>query len=155
MLLLAQRERFESLKEKERIKGAHARADVTQQLNAHFDNERDVAQTWKIPEDLPKFQPVVTRVWLSKLGEFSIVPFELSRIDDDATNGSAMPAYILGRRGHNDIRAVFNRSHHTGADGVVHDERQPCLARDFGERVKVRHVQFGVANGFGEQGARF
>ena len=51
VLALAQRQRLQPLDEEERVERADRRPDVAQQLHAHLDDERHIAQPGEFAED--------------------------------------------------------------------------------------------------------
>ena len=150
MLALAQRQRLQPLQEQERVERTEARPDVAQQLHPRLDDERHVAQAGEVAEHLPELQPMIARVRLRELRELAVVPLELARIHNHPANRGAVAADILGRRGDNDVRPVINGPHQADAHGVIHHQRHAGVVRDLGQRLEVRHVQFGIADGLRE-----
>jgi hypothetical protein len=89
--LPAQAERLEALQEQERAERVHARAEVAQDLHAQLDGERERAK------GLREDEPVVPLGRLGERREFAGArPIELARVDDDASDGRAVPADPLG-----------------------------------------------------------
>ena len=120
MLVLPQRQRFQSLEKQEGVERAERRANITQQGDARLEDERHVAHPGNIAQRVPIDQPVVTGIRRRELGELAIVPLELARIDDHAADRRAVSADVLRRRGRNDVRAEVKRPHQAHAHRVVH-----------------------------------
>lgn len=94
------------------------------------------------PERLDRLRPyrtVIARVGLVEHREAYCVllPIEVSAVDDDAADGSAMAADIFRRRVHADGGAVLDRLAQHRASRVVHDQGHaqfPADAGDLGDR---------------------
>ena len=150
----AQRQRLQPLQELECVEGAQRRAEIAQQLHAHFDDEGDIARSGDVAQGVPKNEAVVARVGLGELGEFAVVPLEVAAIHDYAADGGAVPADVFRGGKHDDVRAMLDGFHEADAHGVVHHERDARLMGDGRERLEIRHVELRVADGLGVNGAR-
>ena len=96
---------------------------------------------------------MIARIGLGEFGELAVVPLELAGVHDDAADARAVAADVFCGGGGKDVHAVINRPHQADADGVVHHQRNAGLVGDFGQRLEVRHVEFGIADGLGVEGA--
>ena len=78
----------------------------------------------------------------------SVVPRELAAVDDDAADGGAVAAHELGERMHDDIRAVIERAGDVGrSEGVIDDQRNAVLVRDFRYRLDIENIAARIADG--------
>ena len=91
---------------------------------------------------------MIARIGFGERGELPIVPAELTGIDDDATDGVAMPSYVLGGGMDDDVRSMVDRSYQPDSGGVVDNDRYAVLVCDLGYRVEIRYVQLRVAYRF-------
>ena len=122
MPLHAQREGLDALQEHPGIVGRDARAEVAERDHAHADGEGDRAKRTNVrgPADA-----VVAGVGLRHEREFFRVPIELSRVNDDASDGCAVAAHPFCERVNDDIRAVVQRTREVGrAEGRIDHERE-------------------------------
>ena len=154
MLLLPQRQRFQSLQKQERVERTQRRADVAQQRDAHFQDERHVAHAGDVAQGVPVFQTVIARIGFGEFGELAVVPLEFAGVHDHAADARAVTADVFRGRRDNDVRAKVKRPHQADTDRVVHNERKPGLVCDFRDCLKVRHVELRIADGLDVNGAR-
>ena len=76
------------------------------------------------------------------------LPVELARLNDDAAEGSAVSADELGRGMNNDVSAVLDGSDQIrSTEGIVHNYGQAVLMSDSCDRVDVRDIAVGIAEG--------
>ena len=155
MLLLPQRQGFQAQQELVRVERTQRRADVAQQRDADFQDERDIAQSGHVAQRIPVYQAVIARIRLGEFRELAVVPLEFAGIHDHAADAGAVAADVFGGGRGEDVRAVINRPHQADADGVVHDQRNAVFVRDLGKDLEVRHVELGIADRFDINGARF
>ena len=100
-------------------------------------------------------EAVVRRVGLGEVLEAAgSGPVELAGVDDDAADGGAVAAEELGGGVDHDVGAPLDGPHQRrrGA-GVVDDQRQAVLVGDGGELLDVGHVELGIAERLGVDGA--
>ena len=140
----AQAQRLDAEQELLRREGAHAGAQVAQDLDAHAQDPGQRA------EGVEKFQAVEARGRLVHLREARGRggPVELAAVDDDAADGGAVAADPLGRAVQHDVGAVVERAAEVaaGAEGVVDDDGHALGVRDADDGLEVRHVVARVAD---------
>ena len=153
VLLLAQRQRLEPLKEEPRVERTQGRADVSKELDAHFEDEGDVSHITEVCEHVPELEAVIAGVGLRELGEFPVAPVEFAPVDDDAAYRRAVAADILRRRSGKNVGSVVQGPHETDADRIVDDERDTGVMGDFCESLEIGHVELRVADGLRINGA--
>src|SRR5262249_47159963 len=84
-----------------------------------------------------------------------LLPREVSTIDDDSAECSAMSTHELRQRMHHDIRAIFDRSQQNRRrHRVVHDQWDAVLVRDTGQRLNVANISRRISNTFAKNRAR-
>ena len=151
MPLHAQRKRLHSLQNQEGVEGAERRARVAQRHRARPTDIRRGTQRFCIDD------AVVARLWLGELIELVAMrsPVEDAAIDQDAGDGRAQPAQVLGGGMQDDVAAIFHRlAERRGRHGVVDDDWHAVRMRHIGDGCQVGDIASGIADRFAEDGAR-
>ena len=82
-------------------------------------------------------EAVVRHVGLGEAGELAVTPVEVTAVDDDAADGGAVAADVLGGRVDDDVGAVLERTVEVGLEGGVIDDQRHAdflgYLGDFGE----------------------
>ena len=143
----AQSQRFDALQNQERVEGRNRRAHVAQRHDAGTADVGSGAECFGIDD------AVVGHVRFVETLELRLVlgPRELAAIDDDAADGIAMAAEVLGQGMDDDVGAVLERAAQVRrGHGVVDDDRHAMLVGDLGELFEVGDVAERVADRFAE-----
>ena len=143
MPLHAQTERLQPLQQQERIERGLARADVAQDLDPGFGDERTGAERCEL-------HAVIGGIRLGEVGEPPRSgPVEIAAVDDHAADGCAVAADELGGGMQHDVRAPFEWPAEIGrGEGVVYHQRDARLARDGRNFRKRKHVDARIAERF-------
>src|SRR5687767_12800871 len=98
MLALPQGQGFQPLEEQKRVERAYGRTQITKQMHARLDDERNVAQPGKVAEHVPINDAMVAWIGFGELRELAVVPIKLPGIHDDSAQRRAVAADVFGRR---------------------------------------------------------
>ena len=92
---------------------------------------------------------MVAGAGLGEVGELTIRPVELPRVDDRTTHRSTVAAEVLRQRIDDDIRAVLDRLEEDRRQRVIHHQRQAMRMGDVGHGTDVDEVQLRVPQRLG------
>ncbi len=92
---------------------------------------------------------MVARVRFGELGEFPVVPFEVTGIDDHTSDRIAMTVDVLCSGKDNNIDTVLDRAHKPDTGGVVDHEGDSRIMGDLCYGFKIRDIKFRVPDGLG------
>ena len=148
MAIEAERKRFDTLQQQERIERGNSSTFVSEENRTHVDGVGSSAGGHK--------RETVARVLFSELRELAALgPVELTAIHDDTAESRAVTTDELGCGMHHDVGTVFNRANQVrSTEGVVDDQRNLVLVSDFGDSVDIRNVGMRVAESFDEDELR-
>ena len=62
-----------------------------------------------------------------------------------------MSAQPLGEGVDDDVRTMIDGTLQIGAEGGIHDQRQPMIVRNFGDGLDISYIQTGIAHRFAEE----
>lgn len=137
------RKSLETLKQKERAEGVLARSQVTQDDDSEVDGKSDGS------ESVPELETVVTGRRFSELRELAaLAPVELSAVNNNTTDGSAVTTDPLGSRVNNHISTVLNGADKvsTGTESVVDNQGNAGIVGNLGNSSNVVNEVLWVGN---------
>ena len=137
------RERLQPLQHEEAIGRADAAPEVAQPLDTSTCDEGGRAEGLTVDE------PVVTGAGLGEVGELTIRPVELSRVNDRTAHRGTVAAEVLRQRIDDDIRAVLDGLEEDRRQRVIHHQREAMCMGDIGYGTDVDEVQLGVPQRLG------
>ena len=144
-----QRQRLHALQDQERVERREHAAEVAQPFDAQLGGEAVLAEV------VPEAQVAVGGDGLGHHGEVAVVPREPAGVDDRAGDRRAVTAEVLGGAVDDDVGAVVERAAQVRArERGVHDQREPGLVGDVGERFEVRDRARRVGDDLGVEQLR-
>ena len=151
LALEAQGQRLQPLNELESVLRAEREAIVPLHGHPSLKDEGDR------PQRLHRLDPdgtVVAGIGLVEQREPGCVtlPVEAATVEDDATDGGAMTADILGGRVNDDVGAVLDRLADDRRRRVVDDQRNAQLLADLRDFTDREDLQLRVRQGLAEEG---
>ena len=149
MALHAQVEGFNPLQNEKRVERRKAGTGVAQALYAGLQDECEIGERSGIGK------AVVGRIGLDKVAEApGLGPVKFAAVDDDAGDAVAVSAEEFCGRMDDDIRAPLDGiAQDRRGDRVIDDERNAIFVRDGCELFQVDHIELGIAERFGIDGA--
>ncbi len=147
--LHAQVKSFNSLQNEKRVERREAGTGVAQALYSGFQDKGEIRECSGIGE------AVIGRIGLDKVAKAAgLGPVKFATVDDDAGDAVAVSAEEFCGRMDDDIRAPLDGIAKDGrGNRVIDDERQAMFMRDGREFFQVDHIELGIAEGFGIDGA--
>ena len=95
---------------------------------------------------------MIAGLWLRHQWEFVRLPVKFTRVHHDTPNPIAMSAQPLGEGVDDDVRTMIDGTLQIrGAEGGIHDQRQPMIVRNFGDGLDISYIQPWIAHRFAEE----
>ena len=130
---------LQPLDEDEAICWAQAAPQVTQPFDTSTDDERSR------PEGLAIAQAVVAWAGLSEVGELTIGPVKLTRVDDRTTHRCTIPTEVLRQRIDHDVSTMLNRTAEHRRQRIVYDQGEGVCVCHVRHRCDVHEVELRIA----------
>ncbi len=140
-------QRLKPEKEEPCIERAEDRTGISHEREPDLEDKGNIPKAGEVPEGIPVFQAVVARIRFGELGEFAVIPGKFSGIDNDTANRVPVAADILGGRVDDDIRTMLDRADESDTGRIIHDKGDPGIMGNLCNGLKVRDIQFRVADG--------
>ena len=138
-MLDAERERLETLNEDEAIRGTQAATEVTQPFDTSTDDEGSRAKRLAVAKT------VIARAGLGEVGEVTVRPVELTRVDDCTTHRRTITAEVLRQRVDHDVSTMINGPAEHRCQRIIYGEGEAVSMGNISYSGDIDEVELGVA----------